>query len=90
MTFEELATKEDLLKLKEDLITELTGLSSPAPKWVRREEASKILGIGYDTLTKLRAEGKIRAAKTNRIVFYNIQSLYDYLDSQSASFKAST
>ena len=86
MTVEELATKNDFIRLEKKIEGLFQGIPSTAPKWVRREEAAKILGVGYDTLTKLKAEGKIRSAKTDRIIFYNIPSLYEHLDCQSATF----
>ena len=86
MTLEDIATKQDLNMFERKIESLLQQLSSFAsPTWVRREEAAKILGVGFDTLTKFRAEGKIQAAKTDRIIFYNISSLYEYLDSQSSN-----
>lgn len=84
MTFEELATKQDIANLKMEIAQLLEHAAAPTQKWVRREEAAKILGVSFDTLTKLRAEGMIRSAKTDRIIFYNIPSLYEYLDSHPA------
>lgn len=87
MTFEDLATKQDVTEIiKTELSKYIEYITNPTPKWVRREEASKILGVSFDTLSKLRAEGMIRSAKTDRIIFYNISSLYEYLDNQSTKF----
>lgn len=87
MTFEDIVTKQDLNILEKKIESLLNQLSSFAsPTWVRREEASEILGVSFDTLTKLKAEGKIRSAKTDRIIFYNIPSLYEHLELQSSKF----
>ena len=87
MTLEDIVTKQDLNMFERKIESLLQQLSSFAsPTWVRREEAAKILGVSFDTLTKLRAEGKIRSAKTDRIIFYNIPSLYEHLDYESTKF----
>jgi hypothetical protein len=49
----------------------------------------EFLQIGKTFLTRLRFEGRIKHAKIGSVVYYNIRSFYDHLDSQSAHFKAS-
>jgi len=83
MKFEDLATKQDIEELKKELaeIKELT--TSPAPEWLRTEEAMEFLRIGKTFLTRIRAEGRIKHTKIGGVVYYNIRSFYDHLDSVS-------
>ena len=88
MSFEELVTKQDLAEVKKvlDEIRELTSI--PAPEWIRTDETLKLLGCKNDYLNRLRGEGRIKSVKIGSIVYYNIQSFYDHLDSISRPVRA--
>jgi len=88
MSFEELVTKQDLAEVKKalDEIMELT--SSPAPEWLQTQDAMAFLGIGKTFLTRLRCEGRIKHTKIGGMVYFNVRSFYDHLDSISAPLRA--
>ena len=75
LTFSDLATKEDLQKLEKKLDELLSLLKNEHnKKWFKSDEAMKILGLSYNTLTRLRESGEIESRKMGGTYFYKIDN----------------
>ena len=79
----ELITKEDLEKLKNELIQELTQLLTknkvPAKTWLRSAEVRKMLSISTGTLQNLRINGTLPYSKIGGITYYKAEDIANLL-----------
>ena len=69
----DIATKDDLLKLKQEIIEELLKIpkSPDRQTWMRSKEVMKMLKISAGTLQNLRQTGKLPFRKVNGTIFYS-------------------
>jgi len=75
-----LATTEDLLELKKELINEIKQLlksKSPKPekKWMKSYEIREKLSISNATLQSLRNRGEIPCTKIGGVFFYDYEEI---------------
>lgn len=79
MTPDELLTKKDLEKFKEELfellrpLTETQALNQQ--KWLRSQDVRKLLNISAGTLQNMRIAGHITYNKVGKILFYNAEEI---------------
>jgi hypothetical protein len=78
----ELITKEDLFKVKQEIITEITNLLSDKPqkaKWLKSADVRKMLNISPGTLQNLRINGTLPFTKVGGTVFYEYDDVMKVL-----------
>lgn len=70
----ELITKDDLIKFKQDLFSELkqilSGHNTEQKQWLKSYEVRELLGISRGTLQNLRTNGTLTATKIGGLMFY--------------------
>lgn len=75
----DLATKDDLHKLKLELLDEIAKLlnknPSPTKKWLRSIEVRKMLSISPGTLQNLRINGDLKYTKVGGIMYYEANDI---------------
>lgn len=87
----EILTKEDLVRFKIELITELKEMinekNDQRKKWLRSKEVEKLLNISPGTLQSYRINGIIKWTKFGNTYFYSLDAInQSFDDSSSASF----
>jgi len=81
-------TKNDLLLLKAELISELKGLLLSVNKkqqkdYLKATEVRKMLGISANTLLNLRVTGKLRSSKVGGIHYYRYTDIEKLMTSNN-------
>jgi hypothetical protein len=75
----ELITKDDLIKFKQDLFTELKqllqGHNPDQKQWLKSYEVRDMLGISRGTLQNLRSNGTLTATKIGGLMFYSYDDI---------------
>jgi hypothetical protein len=75
----ELITKDDLLKFKQDLFSELkqllSGHNNEQKQWLKSWEVREMLGISRGTLQNLRTNGTLTATKIGGLMFYSYDDI---------------
>lgn len=75
-----IATKEDLLELKEELISEVRSMAKemlegnkvePEIIWLKSHQVQRMLSISPGTLQNLRVNGTIPFTKVGGVIFYD-------------------
>lgn len=79
----QLATLEDLLEVKEEIINDLKALlesKSPSTKqWLKSKEVRELLQISPGTLQNLRINGTLSYTKVGGIIYYNLEEIQKML-----------
>ena len=79
MTPDELLTKKDLEKFKEELFELLKPLKEAQAlqqqKWLRSQDVRKMLKISAGTLQNMRIAGHITYNKVGKIIFYKAEDI---------------
>jgi hypothetical protein len=75
----ELITKDDLIKFKQDLFSELKqilqGHNPDQKQWLKSFEVIEMLGISRGTLQTLRNNGTLTATKIGGLMFYSYEDI---------------
>lgn len=71
----ELITRQDLEKLKQDLIEEIAKLmrsqkSDLSKEWLRSKEVRKLLNVSSSTLVNMRIKGLLTPSKISGVYYY--------------------
>jgi hypothetical protein len=86
----ELITKDDLLKFKQDLFTELKqilqGHTSEQKQWLKSYEVREMLGISRGTLQTLRTNGTLTATKIGGLMFYSYDDINKLLQGKKKRY----
>ena len=88
MNKDDLITKEDLSRLKDDILSELSALFLPAlteTQWLRSSEVMEMLKISSSTLQNLRISGQIPHTKIGGIFYYNRVDIENVLKANKAA-----
>jgi hypothetical protein len=79
MTPDDLLTKKDLEKFKEELFELLKPLNEAQTlqqqKWLRSQDVRKMLKISAGTLQNMRIAGNITYNKVGKIIFYKAEDI---------------
>ena len=85
----DLATREDLELWKNELVQEVKDLIKgeiPQPKkWVKSNEAMKVLECSPGTLQNLRQNGTIEFTKMGGTLYYSMDSITDTLENNKVN-----
>ena len=85
MDTNEIATKADLLQMKNDILTALGGVMTPTgsaqKKWLKSNEVMELLGLSSSGLQNLRIKGTIPFTKLGGVIYYDYQEIMNLLDS---------
>lgn len=82
MSSEEIATKADIQRCKEEILsvlTEMQGIKLKSKKWLRSCEVQKMLGISASGLQNLRIKRLIPFSKLNGTLYYDEDAIQDAL-----------
>ena len=78
----EVVTKDEFLRLKEDLITEIRDVleenlhsSQVGRKWLRSTKVCELLSISSGTLQNLRINGTLPYTRINGIIYFNKEDI---------------
>lgn len=76
----EIITKQDLEKLKDDLLHELTELlkngdHASEREYLRSKEVRKILGVSNGTLSNMRVKGLLHPTKIEGVYYYKFSEI---------------
>lgn len=71
----EIASKQDLVEFKNELLSEIRTLLSesnkqPASRWLRSAQVRRLLSISPGTLQQMRISGELKYTKVGGIHFY--------------------
>jgi hypothetical protein len=81
----EIATKADLLQLKNDILTALGGVMTPnsiaQKRWLKSTEVQELLGLSSSGLQNLRIRGAIPFTKLGGVIYYDYQEILKLLES---------
>ena len=85
MDTNEIATKADLLQMKNDILTALgevmTRPGAAQKKWIKSSEVMELLGLSSSGLQNLRIKGAIPFTKLAGVIYYDYHELMKLLDS---------
>jgi len=74
-----IATKKDILNLRQDLINEFTTIVERHVKsekeWLRSHEIKKLLGISTGTLQNLITKGTLKPKKIGGILYFSMSDI---------------
>lgn len=90
MHIDELLTKDDLKRFKEELFEELRKLDPSqhegmaTKQWLKSCEVHKLLGISPGTLQNLRVNGTLPYTKIGSLMYYRYQDIRKLLDGSQA------
>lgn len=83
----ELITREDLQKLRRDLLEDLkqfiSNSASEPKKWLKSSEVRKLLNISSGTLQSLRINGELKPNKIGGTFYYAFQDIQSLLQSNN-------
>lgn len=78
----EIVTKEEFLRFKEELLTEIKAVleenlksSMDERKWLRSTEVRKLLSISQGTLQTLRINGTLPYTRVNGMIYYKKEDI---------------
>ena len=78
----EVVTKDEFLRLKEELITEIRAVlednlhsSQDGRKWLRSAKVCELLSISSGTLQNLRINGTLPYTRINGIIYFNKEDI---------------
>ena len=84
MQISEIATKTDLEKVKEELISAFKGLFTQSPgaakKWLKSAETMQLLQISASGLQNLRINGTIPYTKLGGVIYYDFSEIVKILE----------
>lgn len=87
----DIVTKEDLRRLKEELIAEIKLIVSHSgtqkQKWLKSPDVRKMMGISSGTLQKLRINGILSFSKVGGTIYYRVSDIENVLINNSTSKK---
>ncbi|WP_439559037.1 helix-turn-helix domain-containing protein [Dyadobacter sp.] len=87
----ELITREDLQKLRRDLLEDLkqfiSNSASEPKKWLKSSEVRKLLNISSGTLQNLRINGELKPNKIGGTFYYALQDIQSLLQSKTTKPK---
>lgn len=87
----DLATKQDLQDLKQQLLSELKQLLTPAQqkqkKWLKSWEVIEMLGISRGTLQNMRINGTLKATPVGGLMFYDYDDIVNLMKGDKKSLK---
>lgn len=79
MSPEELATRKDLLNLRQELLNEFNNIVEKHLKndkeWLRSHEVKELLGISTGTLHNLIAKGTLKPKRVGHILYFSMNDL---------------
>lgn len=82
----ELITKDDLLRFKQDLFTELKqilqGHNPDQKQWLKSYEVREMLGISRGTLQTLRTNGTLNGTRIGGLMFYSYDEITKLMQGQ--------
>ena len=82
----ELITKDDLLRFKQDLFTELKqilqGHNPDQKQWLKSYEVREMLGISRGTLQHLRTNGTLNGTRIGGLMFYSYDDITKLMQGQ--------
>lgn len=85
----EILTKEDLVRFKIELISELKEMinekNTQRKKWLRSKEVEKLLNISPGTLQNYRINGNIKWTKFGNTYFYSLDAINQSFDDNSSA-----
>jgi hypothetical protein len=85
MDTNEIATKADLLQMKNDILTALGGVMTPTgiaqKKWLKSSEVQELLGLSSSGLQNLRVRGTIPFTKLGGVIYYDYQEILKLFES---------
>jgi hypothetical protein len=81
----EIITKQDLLELRSDLLTEIQKLFEPAKKseWLKTKEVTNLLKCTPATLQNIRVRGKLPCTKIAGTNYYKRSDVEELLNNSS-------
>lgn len=83
MKVDELITKKDLEKFKEEIISEIKLLLEqnihPKKKWLKMQDVRKMLNVSAGTLQTLRNNGTLPFKKLGGIIYYDADDINNLL-----------
>ena len=87
----ELITKDDLLRFKQDLFTELKqffqGHNPDQKQWLKSYEVREMLGISRGTLQTLRTNGTLNGTRIGGLMFYSYDEISKLMQGQKKNPK---
>lgn len=82
----EIITKDDLMRFKRDLLTELHELikekTQEQPQWIKSPQVRKLLNISPGTLQNLRINGTLPYTKVGGVIYYSMADLEKVMQSR--------
>lgn len=89
-TIEQLATVDDLERLKTELLLSIKNLLTdfkgrPAKKWLKSYEVKKMMNISTGTLQNLRVNGTLPFTKVGGIIYYDLEEIEKVMDKQKVN-----
>ena len=82
----EIITKDDLMRFKRDLLTELLEIikekTSDQPMWIKSPQVRKLLSISAGTLQNLRINGTLPYTKIGGVIYYSVVDIEKVLQSR--------
>lgn len=83
MRFEDLATKQDIEMLRQELLQVFAKLShnaSPQKEWLRTKEVRDMLGLSAGSLSNWRIKGILKPTKIDGIYYYRLSEIMALLN----------
>lgn len=85
MTAIELITREDLRQFKNELLSEIRTIITPASsgttkQWLKSAEVRKLLNVSPGTLQNLRINGTLRYTKIGGMMYYKLEDIHKLLE----------
>lgn len=82
----EIATKADILELKESILESLqrTSTTSKPRKWLRSKDVEKMLSISSSGLQNMRIKGTIPFIKLDGTILYEYEDILQILESRKS------
>ena len=88
MQISEIATKTDLEKVKEELISAVKEIfsqtSATSKKWLKTEELKRLLGLSSSGIQNLRINGTIPYTKLGGVIYYDFSEIVKILETNKS------
>jgi len=82
----EIITKDDLMRFKRDLLTELAelikGKTTEQSQWIKSPQVRKLLHISPGTLQNLRINGTLPYTKIGGVIYYSMADIEKVMQSK--------